>query len=437
VTDQGETPDGWPYLVLEFVDGVTLRSVMSEQGMEFPRVASLIRQIGQALDAAHDHGVYHRDLKPENVMLRDLGGGQELPVIIDFGVATVADCQMGGSPLTRVAGSYPYMAPEQLSGKPEAASDIYALGVIAFEMLTGCRPFEEDSPVQLFFKQKQGVQVKVGDLRTGVSEAVQRVISKALSFDPKDRYVRALELGEDLARALAGDLDQESQVKAAPLLTRRRGAGLAALGTALLAVAAGRYWISSSGAPTALQDRTLSYFVMVQRYRDGKPYQEPFRLGGEMLFPAYYRIRLVLSSPQPGCLYLINEAPITKGGRPSYNVLFPSPAANNGSALLIPDQEIQIPSGKEYFVFDEQQGEEKLWMVWAKQGVTELEAVKKWVNPRDKGTIGDIQQVATVREFLAKHFTSKPQVQKDEANKRTILRGPGEVLVNLMKLEHH
>ena len=413
--------------------------------MELPRVASLIRQIGQALDAAHDHGVYHRDLKPENIMLRDLGGGQEQPVIIDFGVATVTDCRMEGSPLTRVAGSYPYMAPEQLSGQPEAASDIYALGVIAYEMLTGRRPFdEEDSPVQLFLKQKQGVKVKLGDLRAGVPEAAQRVVSKALSFNPKDRYARALEFGEELARALAGDLDQPSpppaklasDVKAQPVLTRRRVAGLAALGTGLLAVVAGRYWVWSPGAPPALQDRTLSYFVMVQKYRDGKPFQEPFRLAGEMLFPAYYRIRLVLSSPQSGYLYLINEAPVTEGGPPSYNVLFPSLAANY-SALLIPDQEIQIPSVKGSIVFDEQQGEEKLWMVWSKQSVAELEAVKKWVNPQDKGTIGDTQQVTAVREFLARHFASKPQVQKDEASKRTILRGQGDILVNLMKLEHH
>src|SRR6266478_4338895 len=168
VLDQGETENGMPFLVMEFVDGVTLRSVITAGGMDRQRVAALLPHLGRALDAAHDQGVYHRDLKPENIMLRDLGNGQELPVMIDFGVATVRDSETGSTLLTRVAGSYPYMAPEQLHGKPEAASDIYALGVIAYEMLTGQRPFRADSPIGVYLQQKDGVRVLPGEIRSGI-----------------------------------------------------------------------------------------------------------------------------------------------------------------------------------------------------------------------------------------------------------------------------
>src|SRR5579863_2124130 len=126
VKDRGQTPQGKPFLVIEFVKGVTLRSLITPGGMEVARAANLVRQIGQALSAAHDQGVFHRDLKPANVMVRDLGAGQEQAVIIDFGISTVLDATTMESGTTRLAGSPGYMAPEQMEGKPVAASDTYA-----------------------------------------------------------------------------------------------------------------------------------------------------------------------------------------------------------------------------------------------------------------------------------------------------------------------
>jgi hypothetical protein len=174
-------------------------------------------------------------------------------------------------------------------------------------------------------------------------------------------------------------------------------------------------------------ERTLTYHVLVQQYRGGRPSGEPFRLAGEMLFPADYHIRVVLSSPQSGYLYLINEAPTSSiGGLPSYNVLFPSPGTG-GSALIGAGQETPTPSAKDYFVFDEQQGEEKLWIIWATAAPPELEAVKKWVNPKDKGTVGDPREVDSVRAFLSKYSAAAPRTEKDEAGKRTVLRQSGDV----------
>jgi hypothetical protein len=170
-----------------------------------------MRQLGRALTAAHEQEIYHRDLKPENIMLKPLGEGEEQVIVIDFGIAKVKQSQVADSTgsLT-IAGTLPYMAPEQLKGTVSASSDIYALGMIAYEMVTGRCPFTLDATEllakwrQLEELQKAGVKVKPKDLRPSLPEAAQAVILKALSFDPKDRYARAREFGDQLARAFDG-----------------------------------------------------------------------------------------------------------------------------------------------------------------------------------------------------------------------------------------
>lgn len=206
VLQAGEMSDGRPYLVMQYIEGKNLRSVMKAEGMNLSRVAGIIRQIGQALTSAHERGIYHRDLKPENIMLQALGEGEDHVKLIDFGVATVKDSQVAANqPTTMVAGTVGYMAPEQLIGKPSAASDIYALGVIAYEMVTGRRPFNPDSPYQLLELQHSGVRVKPADLRPSLPEQAQSVILKALSFEAEDRQKRARDLGDELSRALLAE----------------------------------------------------------------------------------------------------------------------------------------------------------------------------------------------------------------------------------------
>ncbi len=212
VLDHGETEDGMAFLVLEFVAGITLRSAMTGGPITPGRVSALLTQIARGLDAAHGQGVFHRDLKPENIMLRDLGNGAESPVIIDFGVATVTDSETGGNPMTRIAGSFPYMAPEQLQGRPVAASDVYALGVIAWEMIAGRRPLQADSPVDLYLKQKEGLKRAFDE--PGISGPVERVLLRALAFNPEDRFPHAGEFAEALAHALSGRDLEEPQPRA-------------------------------------------------------------------------------------------------------------------------------------------------------------------------------------------------------------------------------
>jgi serine/threonine-protein kinase len=231
VKDQGSLPDGRPFLVMEFINGVTLRSAMKDPGgMDLRRAAALLRQVAQALSVAHDAGVHHRDLKPENIMIRDLGDGQELAVIIDFGIATVLDSEVPPSTATMIAGSRYYMAPEQLEGRPQAASDIYALGVIAFEMVTGSRPFRAGSAVDLFLQQQHGPQQGPCALRPDLPPAAGVVILKALSFDAAGRYARATEFGVAFEGAVIGHAPDgvEPEPRQSRLQTRMLDVGMQA-----------------------------------------------------------------------------------------------------------------------------------------------------------------------------------------------------------------
>ena len=200
--DAGQSPDGRAYFVMQYVPGVTLRSVMTPGGMDPKRAADLLRKIAQPLDAAHEQGVIHRDLKPANIMLQ-LAGPEEYVKIIDFGIATVLGTATATPKQTRSIGTLPYTAPEQLQGRPLAASDIFALGVIAFEMITGELPFNADSSARQIELQRAGALEKLREMRAGLPEAARAAILKAMAFDPLNRYRAAREFSEAFSRALA------------------------------------------------------------------------------------------------------------------------------------------------------------------------------------------------------------------------------------------
>ena len=210
VFDTGQLPDGKPYIVMQYVDGCSLRSLITPEGMDFWRAANIIRQIGRALSTAHDRGILHRDLKPENIMVQTLGDGEEQVKIIDFGIAKVKNSVVSSTSAgDRTVGTIAYMSPEQLSaGQVSPASDVYCFAVIAYEMLTGRRPANPESAYQLLEMQRSGVRVKPIDLRPGIPELAQAIILKGLSFDPKARHQRARDFADLLASVLVGDDEQ-------------------------------------------------------------------------------------------------------------------------------------------------------------------------------------------------------------------------------------
>ncbi len=468
VIDRDQTEDGRPFFVMEFVEGKSLRDVMSAEGMNLEHAAQLIRQTGQALSAAHRGGIFHRDLKPENIMLQTLGDGEEQIKLIDFGIAKVKDSQAGATTeVGLIAGSLNYMAPEQMSGQQvSAATDIYAFGIIAYEMITGRRPFMTDAPnyivaiQQLSTLQQAESIVSPRQLRPSLAEPAQAILLKSLSFDPANRPQDARAFGEELARALmessSGIHTSAIPIKSTVITPARitqieqpakSGKLWIALVAVIVLVAAAsviglKFWPSSESRPTpasqppsmteAAPERALSYSITVQKDPRLYPGKAPFQLPGEVIFSAGDRVRFTFNFAEAGYLYIINEGP-----QSDFNVLFPSETSNNHSALVSSSQQIQIPERGDGFIFDAEEGTEKLWLVWSANAIVEIEAVKQWANSKDKGEIKDAVQVAALREFLSKSSSPAPDVEKDEERKQTTVKSKGERLVKLIRLEHH
>ncbi|HEX3145641.1 MAG TPA: serine/threonine-protein kinase [Pyrinomonadaceae bacterium] len=486
ILDTGELPDGKPYLVMQFIDGVTLRSQIKTEGIPLDRAAEIIRQTGRALAVAHDKGVFHRDLKPENIMLQSFAGGEEQVKIIDFGIAKLKNSTVAPSTMTgATAGTVAYMAPEQLSGRPtSAATDVYAFGAIAFEILTGRKPFNPETGFELLEMQRNGVRVSPIDLRPAVTQEANDLILRALNFDPSVRFRSACEFGDALAHALLdGETREQKQVApaaipATQLATQanqparqtadlapktiagryepaqldalsqpsyvpaiedepkpRTGTKIAIALTALLlivVVAGLLMWKRNAIVGSRAAERSLAYSLTVQKMRDSKPYQGEFESSGQEIFENGWKFRMNLNSPQEGYLYLLNEGP-ADGDVTTYNVLFPETETNGGSPRVNANQKLQTA----WMRFDDNQGTEKFWMVWSATPVKELEAVTDAVNERDRGEIKDRTKARTVRDFLKQHSSPKPDVTKDSTKKQTIVGGQGNMLVNLIELEHH
>jgi len=221
VLGSGTLPDKAPFFVMEYVEGKTLASVMTQEGLDFERAAHLMRQIGQALSAVHEKGILHCDLKPDNIMLQTFDYADESIKLIDFGVAKIRDSRVafqGGS--TKIAGTIHYASPEHFTGKLLPESDVYSFAVIAYEILTGRRPFNASNEGQHCYLQLEGVKIRPSDLRPNLPPAAEEVILKGLVNDPNERYRRASEFGENLARALTSSSGSSTLV-GAPAISKR------------------------------------------------------------------------------------------------------------------------------------------------------------------------------------------------------------------------
>jgi Protein kinase domain len=197
IFDYGTLPGGGAYLVMELVRGEDLRRVLSREGALPPaRAARILSQIGSAIDAAHRAGVLHRDLKPENVLLTD----DERDVkVLDFGVAKLISENRPDQPLPSstlltvdgmVVGTPAYMAPEQLRGQPlDERSDVFSLGVMAFEMMTGDLPFGRGSLAEIALRQARGVPALRSEAgRSGaITPALEQAVQTALAMNPAAR----------------------------------------------------------------------------------------------------------------------------------------------------------------------------------------------------------------------------------------------------------
>ena len=199
------------YLVMEFAPGRLLRHLLSEQRkLPLERVVRIAVAMCEALDYIHSQGVVHRDLKPENILVDDA----DRIKLIDFGIASRTGARrLTFGKLSQVMGTPDYIAPEQVNGKRgDARSDIYALGVLLYEMLTGATPFPGSDPFVIMHNRLVTDPVPPRQIDPSITPELQEIVYRALERDPKSRYSSAREFANDLlhqdgVRVIHRDLD--------------------------------------------------------------------------------------------------------------------------------------------------------------------------------------------------------------------------------------
>jgi serine/threonine-protein kinase len=186
-----------PCLILEYIEGQTLRSILADHAPFSLEEASWItRQLASALTYLHNHGVYHRDLKPENVLLDSTGRVH----IIDFGIALLEGARrVTWRNLSDVLGTPDYISPEQIQGKRgDARSDLYALGIMFYEMMTGATPFSGDNPTEVMNSHLTTTPAPPSKLNPAIHPNIEAIIQKTIRKNPKERYQTAEEFLNDL-----------------------------------------------------------------------------------------------------------------------------------------------------------------------------------------------------------------------------------------------
>ncbi len=551
ILDSGELANGNPFMVMEYIPGYSLRKVLREQlRLPFDFCAHIIRQVTDALSAAHAEKILHRDIKPENIMLTPQEGGFDRTRLIDFGIAKVHGSKLAPETQTpRGIGTVLYMAPEQLYGTLDAtpAQDVYSVAIVIYEMLTGEKPFQPASFVEMFELQKEGVKTLPSELRTGISPKAEEQLLRALAFKAENRPQNAREFGIELANAIefgeqAASLGQteiadpalaeteafipadtgdqpdepvteqqelglstaepaannatgdnvdaatESKLPPAETIepnetaeTEEQGssepsersenraylftlAGFAVAVTAILSVVGGTaYWYStqestksaqtaaplgtsrqnvtktndlpakpqdSSGAENETASRRFSFHLMVQKMRDGKPFEQPFRSTGQEIFETGYKFRMVFEEIPAGYFYLFNEGRDAEGIN-GYNILFPTPVRNDGSAQINENQKVETGNN----TFAETRGTEYVWVIWSLEEVVELESIREFAF-QNAGKVADTAKSGQLRAVIEKYHESTIDVKKDSAAQSSFFNGKGNLVAYKIELEH-
>ena len=235
VTDFGETADGYVYLVMELLEGSTLREILvREAPIETARAISIMLQASAAVAAAHEAGIIHRDLKPSNILVTQHPEVPAVVKVLDFGVAKLAahtldddDAAITLRQAGALIGTPRYMAPEQYNGDDlTPAADVYSLGVILYEMLTGMAPFTGSTTVEIAAKHVSDLPQTPRNIVAAIPEDVQRVVLHALEKSPEDRPANGDEFHRELLETAERLGLEHHALTSAPNMEALRGEGV-------------------------------------------------------------------------------------------------------------------------------------------------------------------------------------------------------------------
>jgi serine/threonine protein kinase len=474
ILDSGTLTDGNPFMVMDYIEGHSLRKLLQNfKQLPLLVAAQLMECVTDALGAAHAEKILHRDIKPENIMLTPQEDGFDRVRLIDFGIAKVGESEL--APVTEIGrpiGTVLYIAPEQLIGSLDLtpSADIYAAAIVAYEMVTGELPFKPKNIAEMYQLEKEGVKVRPGELRPDLPRMAESILMAALDFDPAKRpqnarmfgKLLAAELRKDQAEATdeyfasiktdfyispteafaAADIQNLSTVTQAaakkenPTGWKKFIIPAAAVGILLSGVLGYFAWNSFAPAGKAADPvtatiaaaRTVAYFLTVQKMRDGKPYEAPFRSSGQEIFETGYKFSMTFQPDADGYMYVYNESR-DQAGNEQYNLLFPTPTVNGGSSRVTAGQQIATAQN----TFTGGKGTEVMWLIWTKETSDVLESVTKAA-----GSSGAITNAAaeSLRAFIDSHDSRTREISKDSASQRTIVKTVADAVVHRFELEH-
>jgi len=247
-----DTQDDIDYLVIEYIQGTTLREILVTRHLSEKEIARFSVQLTDGLAAAHDRGIVHCDLKPGNLMVTPDGRLK----ILDFGLAKLSRIEIreestgsSGEPV-KARGTLPFMAPEQLKGEPvDPRTDIYALGNILYQMATGCLPFQESLPTALANEILTKLPPPPGRLRPDLSQRLEEIILKCLEKDPENRYQSVREIAVDLRRLPSAEISRPDIVRSPRRGWRAWRSAVISLAVAAAVLFAWLLWTARIGGP--------------------------------------------------------------------------------------------------------------------------------------------------------------------------------------------
>lgn len=410
---------GIPVLVLELLAGEDLDALIAANRTgDVREQLRIARELAAALERVHAAGILHRDIKPANVFIETDGRVR----LLDFGIAGF---EAAGATRASVAGMTPeYASPEQVRGEPPTArSDIYAYGVVLYELFSGSRLYRGQMAATLY--RIVNVPIPDGPLRSRVPEPIVELVLRLTAKDPANRPQSFSEV-----RATLNQI--ESTSNSVPAVTVGRPAV--------------RPWRAILLIAFFVLAGSLAVFSLTARQNRANPSPVPADLvapkhavtlglvdergavlgaGERITVPQQTRFRLRVTGHDTGFLYVFSES--MDGA--TVNVLFPSPASYGGSSRLERNVHVSIPE-QSWFEFGDTPGVERVWLLWSHAPIPELEASRRWVNDHNRGVVEDASERAAIQ---ARWRISASARQQGDA---MVLSGQEDPLVARLLVEH-